>query len=291
MTDRDHAGDRRRTARLCRRRAAGRPPQRPSRPGSPPIRTMPRASPRGARRPTRSARATARSPTSRCRRGSISTAWRAPAARGRMLAAAAVLVAFLVGGVGGWVGARRLQPPAAVTVPTVHRGGARGPQALHRRGAPSGRGAGRTPSHLVQWLSKRVGYQLRAPDLAAVRPEAGRRPAAAGPRRPAAFFMYESTVRRALHALLPRAPTGRRRRCATACRARSRRSTGSTATSPYVVSGPADRDRSLKIAQTAYEQLDRRTDARGDVVSRSPHVLARIVGLRLAPFAHQLVEL
>ena len=46
--------------------------------------------------------------------------------------------------------------------------------------------------HLVQWLSKRVGYQLRAPDLEKLGLKLVGGRLLPGPTGPAAFFMYEA---------------------------------------------------------------------------------------------------
>ena len=162
----------------------------PSSDGSPRIATMPRGSPPGARRPTRSAPATARSPASRCRRASTLRCARVgpplAARRGR-------------GGVGGASGRRGGRLVWARRVgrrepgPQRDRRGDRRAPALHRGGAPSDRGEGRRKPSQSQWLSRRVGYAAGGAQSRAVRAEAARRAAAAGAGRTRRrALMYES---------------------------------------------------------------------------------------------------
>src|SRR5258708_39455627 len=107
----------------------------------------------------------------------------------RTVAAAAVIVAFLAGGVVGWMarGASAAAPSRFDTFTT---------QALdaHRVYVVEGRHpvevTGAERPHLLQWLSKRLGYELRIPELepGGLKPVRGR--VLPGPIRPAAFCMY-----------------------------------------------------------------------------------------------------
>jgi anti-sigma factor RsiW len=115
--------------------------------------------------------------------------------------------------------------------------------------------------HLMPWLSRRVGTPLRAPDLDAysLKLLGGRLlPGAIGP---AALFMYESPTgeRYTLYCSKSAAPR-------TALRYLAAENVAAVqwieSDIGYVVSGPADRDRLLKIAQTAYEQMESRTPTR-----------------------------
>ena len=142
------------------------------------------------------------------------------------LAAASVLLAFLAGGAAGWFGRAALQPPPVVAVPTVTA------EALeaHKLYIAEVRHPIEVPadaSHLLPWLSRRVGSTLRAPDLApfGLKLMGGR--LLPWQRRCSCTRAPRATATRCT----PRAPRGRRRRCTTACPARSRRSTGATATS------------------------------------------------------------
>jgi anti-sigma factor RsiW len=116
--------------------------------------------------------------------------------------------------------------------------------------------------HLVEWLSKRVGTPLRAPQLdkMGLKLVGGR--LLPGPTGATAFFMYEG-------------PSGER--FTLYCGRTSDRDTalryitgeqnaayywvdGDLA---YVLSGPAERDKLRDIAQAAYDQIDARSPAQG----------------------------
>ena len=165
---------------------------KPSPPGLPNIPTRPRPSPPGARRPRRSARATAASRKSRCRsgckleqvlRGDRSRSW-------KTIAAAAAIVAFVAGGGAGWF-ARDRQPT---------RTGMPGPsppmrleayrlyvvEVRHPVEVP-----GSERAHMTQWLSKRLGYQQHIPDLSRIGLKLVGGRLLPGPSGAAAFYMYE----------------------------------------------------------------------------------------------------
>jgi anti-sigma factor RsiW len=111
--------------------------------------------------------------------------------------------------------------------------------------------------HLVQWLSKRVGYQLRAPNLEPIGLKLVGGRLLPGPTGAAAFFMYESASgeRYTLYCGRSHAP-------ATALRY----SEGGQASTiywvnsevAYVISGHGDRKQLQNVAVAAYEQLDER---------------------------------
>jgi anti-sigma factor RsiW len=167
--------------------------------------------------------------------------------------AAAALVAAVIGAVAGW---------------TLHGASARTPGILeiitaealnaHRLYIAEARHpieVRANEQHLLPWLSKRVGTNLRAPDLKeySLKLLGGR--LLPGPIGPAALFMYEG-------------PTGERftvycSRSKTARSALRYEGSGEVAAVRwveseigFVVSGPADRDRLSRIAETAYEQMD-----------------------------------
>src|SRR5688572_9756783 len=143
--------------------------------GSPRMATMPRGLPPGARRPMRSARATARPPASRCRRVSTLRCSHGPVGDGRALRPRPC-----------WLRSPPARPAAGIgAAPDAHRlyiGEVRHPIEVK---------AGE--SHLNPWLSRRVGYTLVAPNLEPFELKllGGRLlPGKAG--RPAALYMYES---------------------------------------------------------------------------------------------------
>ncbi len=170
----------------------------------------------------------------------------------RMIAAAAVLAAT-IGGVAGWVGRAASTPaPSSVEIMTAEALSAHRLYVAEVRHPIEVRAA---EQHLIPWLSKRVGTNLRIPDLKeySLKLLGGR--LLPGPIGPAAMFMYEG-------------PTGERFTiyCSRSKKARTAlryQSGGEVAAMHwveseigYVVSGPDDRDRLAKIAQTAYEQME-----------------------------------
>ena len=172
------------------------------------------------------------------------------------LAAAAALLAFIVGGAGGWFGHEFWEgagPSRNVTVEAVDAHKVYVVEVRHPVEVP-----GSESAHLSQWLSRRIGYPVRPPDLetAGLNLVGGRLlPSIAGP--PAAFFMYEGTTgeRFTIYSRRASAPQS-------ALRYRAAGVVGSFSwiedDVAYVVSGPADRARLQKVAEVAYEQLETR---------------------------------
>ncbi len=173
----------------------------------------------------------------------------------RKLAVAAVVAAFVVGGLSGWLvrGAWDGAPAARTVVAEAldaHR--------LYIAEVRHPVEVSANADHLMPWLSRRVGHELRAPDLQrfGLKLIGGR--LLPGPKSPAALFMYES-------------PAGERftlycaRAMSPAETALQYRASGQVAAFywvegefGYVVSGPADRDRLHKVAESAYEQMENR---------------------------------
>ena len=169
-------------------------------------------------------------------------------------AAAAAVAAFLAGGAAGWFTRAALETPRGsaqtLTADAVEAYRLYTVEVRHPVEVP-----GAEKEHLTQWLSKRLDYAVSAPDLTALGLKLVGGRLLPGPAGPAAFFMYEgnSGERFTFYCSRARAP-------ATALRYSA---AGQVATfywidhdKAYVVSGPADRDRLLKIAQAAYEQVD-----------------------------------
>jgi anti-sigma factor RsiW len=167
--------------------------------------------------------------------------------------AASALVAAVLGGVGGW-----LAHGASTTAPSIPEIMTADALSAHRLYIAEVRHpievrAGE--EHLMPWLSKRVGTMLRAPDLKQYSLSLLGGRLLPGPLGPAALFMYES-------------PSGERFTFY-ASRSKMHRTGlryqvgGDVAAMHwvesefgYVVSGPADRDRLARIAQTVYEQIE-----------------------------------
>lgn len=176
-------------------------------------------------------------------------------------AAAAVLVAFIAGGVTGWAarGASTEAPPSAFQMFAAEA------LAAHRLYIAEVRHpieVTAAESHLVPWLSRRVGTSLRAPDLEAFKLKLLGGRLLPGPNGPAALFMYEgpSGERFTLYASKLPAPQTAFRYSVT-----DRFSAAHWVESEigYVLSGPPDRERLGKIAQAVYEQMEQRAPASG----------------------------
>ncbi len=178
----------------------------------------------------------------------------------RAYAAAAVLAAFVIGGIGGWV-ARGVSAAAPnkfemLTADALDAYKLYVVEVRHPVEVP-----GSEAAHLVQWLSKRVGYELRAPDLQKIglKLVGGRLlPGSAGA---AAFFMYEnaSGERFTLYCARSNSPNTALHYRAVGKVAAMSWVDGDLA---YIVSGEANRDRLQKVAQAAYEQIDTRAPAK-----------------------------
>jgi anti-sigma factor RsiW len=112
--------------------------------------------------------------------------------------------------------------------------------------------------HLVRWLSKRVGYKLRAPNLDGLGLKLVGGRLLPGPTGAAAFFMYEnaSGERYTLYCGKTKAP-------ATALRYNDSETTATASAVywssdevAYVISGRGDRKKLKMVAAAVYEQLE-----------------------------------
>jgi len=182
--------------------------------------------------------------------------WRGPA-----IAAAAVVAAFLVGGVAGWFArdaeAGSRSDLARYTTDALDAYRLYAVEVRHPVEV-----SGDQRPHLVEWLSKRLGSPLRAPELdkMGLKLVGGR--LLPGPNGATAFFMYEgpSGERFTLYC-------GRTSDRETALHYR----TGDQNAAyywvdrdlAYVLSGPAERDKLYAIARAAYDQIDLRAPQQG----------------------------
>ena len=177
------------------------------------------------------------------------------------MAAAAALVIFVAGGAAGWFvrGAEAPSPSdlRRFTTDALDAYRLYVVEVRHPVEVP-----GDQRPHLVQWLSKRVGAPVRAPELdkLGLKLVGGR--LLPGPTGATAFFMYEtpSGERFTLYC-------GHTTDQATALRyiAGDRNAAYYWVDGDlfYVLSGPAEQDRLHAIAQAAYEQIDARTPPQG----------------------------
>ncbi len=173
--------------------------------------------------------------------------------------AAAVALALLAGGVGGWVAHSTSE--ASANPADVFTSEALGAHQLYIAEMRHPIEVRAHEQHLLPWLSRRVGTTLQAPDLSTfdLKLLGGRLlPGATGP---AALMMYEGA-------------NGERYTIYCARRTAARAALSYSATNDtaavrwmdsefgYAVSGPANRERLLGIAEAVYDQLARpRTDA------------------------------
>ena len=173
-------------------------------------------------------------------------------------AIAAAIAAFLIGGALGWFGHEITDGGSGIgktlTTDAIDAHKLYVVEVRHPVEVP-----GAESAHLVQWLSKRLGYELRAPDLGAIGLKLVGGRLLPGPSGAAGFLMYEgpSGERFTLYCARWDAPGSALRY----------RDTGQIAAfywvddnKAYVMSGPADRDRLHKIAQSAYDQIDTRSN-------------------------------
>jgi anti-sigma factor RsiW len=175
--------------------------------------------------------------------------------------AAAVILAFLGGGAAGWalhsVETRNPSDLALFTTDALDAYRLYSVEVRHPVEVP-----GDQRPHLVEWLSKRVGSPLLAPELDNVGLKLVGGRLLPGPTGATAFFMYEG-------------PSGER--FTLYCGRTSDQETALRYTTGeqnaayywvdqnlfYVLSGPAQQDKLHDIAQAAYDQIDRRTPPQG----------------------------
>jgi len=172
------------------------------------------------------------------------------------LAAAAAVLALLAGAAGGWFGRGLWEgaPTArAVTAEAVDAHRLYVVEVRHPVEVP-----GSDSVHLGQWLSRRVGYTLKAPELDTIglKLVGGRLlPSLTG--TAAAFFMYEGASGERFTIYCRRTPAPE-----SALRYRAAGTVGSFSWVAddvgFVVSGPADRARLQKVAEAAYGQFEGR---------------------------------
>jgi anti-sigma factor RsiW len=171
------------------------------------------------------------------------------------LASIAALIAFIIGGGAGWV-ARG----AAAVVPNdfdIFTAEALGAYKLyvvevrHPVEVP-----GNERPHMTQWLSKRLGTELRIPDLQSLGLKLVGGRLLPGPTGAAAFYMYEGASGERFTIYCAKAEAA-----GTALRFKDGESSAAfywvDDNVAYVVSGPADRDKLENVTKQVYEQIDK----------------------------------
>jgi anti-sigma factor RsiW len=170
-------------------------------------------------------------------------------------AIAATLVAFIAGGGVGWLAHGAAASPSAFQTLTVDALDAHRLYVVEVRHPVEVPGTER--AHLQQWLTKRCGWIVRAPELDAtgLKLIGGRlRP---GPDGPASFLMYESASgeRFTLYASRAKIETAQMRYTAAE---NSGAMYWSEDNVGYVLSGPTDKDRLKQVARLVYDQIEKR---------------------------------
>jgi len=171
------------------------------------------------------------------------------------VAAAAALVAFVVGGVAGWVA--RGASAAAPNSMEVFTADAFDAHKLYISEVRHPIEVKAEEDHLLPWLSRRVGTTLKAPDLGdfGLKLLGGR--LLPGVNGPAALFMYEGANGERYTIYCSRLDAER-----TSFRYETEDSFGAVrwveGRYGWVVSGPQDKDRLKAVASATYDQLEKR---------------------------------
>jgi anti-sigma factor RsiW len=169
-------------------------------------------------------------------------------------AVAASLMAFVAGGGVGWMARGVAASPSAFQNFTLDALDAHRLYVVEVRHPVEVAGSER--AHLVAWLSKRCGYDVKAPELedTGLKLVGGR--LLPGPEAPAAFLMYESPNGERFTLYASRADTGTAQ-----MRYAVREGDGALYWADhgvgYVLSGPTDKDRLKQVARLVYDQTDK----------------------------------
>ncbi len=173
-----------------------------------------------------------------------------------MGAAAAALVAFLIGGGAGWFAHGAVAaPPNGFRTLTADALEAHKLYVVEVRHPVEVPGAER--AHMTKWLSKRVGYRLKVPDLSAMNLKLVGGRLLPGPSGASAFYMYESPSGERYTVYCAKADAAPE----TALRFKSDKRFAAVYwvddNIAYVVSGPDRRAQLETVAKSVYEQVDK----------------------------------
>jgi anti-sigma factor RsiW len=170
-------------------------------------------------------------------------------------AIAASLVAFIAGGGVGWLAHGAAASPSAFRALTVDALDAHRLYVVEVRHPVEVPGSER--AHLQQWLTKRCGWIVRAPELDATGLKLVGGRLLPGPTGPASFLMYESASgeRFTLYASRGKIETAQMRYIAAE---NSGAMYWSEDNVGYVLSGPTDKDRLNQVARLVYDQVEKR---------------------------------
>src|SRR3977135_4431456 len=170
-------------------------------------------------------------------------------------AIAATLLAFIGGGGVGWLARGASASPSAFQSFTLDALGAHRLYVVEVRHPVEGPGSAR--AHLQQWLTKRCGWDVRAPELDATGLKLVGGRLLPGPTGPASFLMYESPTGERFTLYTSRATTETAQMRYTAAE-----NSGAMYWSEdgvgYVLSGPTDKDRLNQVARLVYDQTEKK---------------------------------
>ena len=169
-------------------------------------------------------------------------------------AVAATLVAFAAGGGVGWMAHGAAAAPSAFQHLTMDAMGAHRLYVVEVRHPVEVPGSER--AHLQQWLTKRCGWIVRAPELEAIGLKLIGGRLLPGPEGPASFLMYESASGERFTLYAARAKVEK---------AQMRYTTAENSGAMYwsddgvgfVLSGPTDKDRLKQVARVVYDQAEK----------------------------------
>ena len=167
---------------------------------------------------------------------------------------AASLLAFVAGGASGWVAHGAAAKPSMFQSFTVDALDAHRLYVVEVRHPVEVPGSERT--HLQQWLTKRCGWDVHAPELGATGLKLVGGRLLPGPTGPASFLMYESASGERFTVYAAKAATQAAQMRTTTLDKDSamfwaERGVG------YVVSGGNDRERLAQVARAVYEQVEK----------------------------------
>src|SRR4051812_30363635 len=178
----------------------------------------------------------------------------APPRRWVVSAVAATLVAFIAGGGAGWIAHGAAATPSVFQSFTVEALDAHRLYVVEVRHPVEVPGVER--AHLQQWLTKRCGWEVRAPELGATGLKLVGGRLLPGPTGPASFLMYESASGERFTLYASRASTD-----STQMRYTAQASDGALSWADrgvgYVLSGPTDKDRLQQVARLVYDQAEK----------------------------------
>jgi anti-sigma factor RsiW len=167
---------------------------------------------------------------------------------------AATLVAFVAGSGVGWVAHGAAAAPSAFQLLTLDALDAHRLYVVEVRHPVEVPGSER--AHLQQWLTRRCGWAVRAPELDATGLKLVGGRLLPGPTGPASFLMYESATGERFTLYTSRAKTETAQMRYTAA-GNSGAMYWSDAGVGYVLSGPIDKDRLNQVARLVYDQTEK----------------------------------